>query len=359
MKLKINQAQEQELRRYLVQNLNMALDVNSETSYSNAFNVRIREDGFEWIPRMPSSIVINDALYEKIFEIASVALYPRYTLLKQNSSYIVEEDVEDIHVQRALFFPWVKGTPTRLFIKNPEIWNNNDEEIPIMKNLAIDYNDIISMALAGPSGSGKSYFLTYLLSVIKNFSDLVIIDPKMDSPARWAKAHKIPAIFPMATRSKSDFVNQVSDALSEALKLIQERQLKLYSGDKEDFKHYTVVIDETLSLTEGVPKKLKDTLFSLLSQIALMGRATKVHLILVSQRFDYNAIPVSVREQLNVLVQIGNINSKTVQFLFPDLDPSGIVIPTGKGTGLIQVIDSKHPYQVQPLLTPTYTSVED
>ena len=57
-----------------------------------------------------------------------------------------------------------------------------------------------------------------------------------------------------------------------------------------------------------------------------------------------------MREQLNVLIQIGNINKKTTQFLFPDLDPEGIVIPIGKGTGLIQIIDNEHPYQVLPLL---------
>ena len=78
--------------------------------------------------------------------------------------------------------------------------------------------------------------------------------------------------------------------------------------------------------------------------------------LLVSQRFDHNTIPVSVREQMNVLIQIGNINQKTTQFLFPDLDPEGIVIPIGKGTGLIQIIDSEHPYQVLPLLCPTYYS---
>ena len=61
-----------------------------------------------------------------------------------------------------------------------------------------------------------------------------------------------------------------------------------------------------------------------------------------------------VREQANVLIQIGNISTKTTQFLFPDLNPEGIVIPIGKGTGLIQVIDSEHPYQVLPLLTPTF-----
>ena len=78
----------------------------------------------------------------------------------------------------------------------------------------------------------------------------------------------------------------------------------------------------------------------------------------MSQRFDFNAVPVSVREQCNLLIQIGNINSKTIQFLFPDLNPEGIVIPLGKGTGLVQVIDSEQPYNILPLLTPTFYTEE-
>ncbi len=138
------------------------------------------------------------------------------------------------------------------------------------------------------------------------------------------------------------------------MNIIYKRQEILYDNPRHPFSHLTIVIDEVLALSEGTNKNIKDSFFSLISQIALLGRATKVHLLLVSQRFDYQSIPVSVREQLNVLIQIGNINKKTVQFLFPDLDPEGIVIPLGKGTGLIQIIDNEHPYQVLPLLCPTY-----
>lgn len=138
------------------------------------------------------------------------------------------------------------------------------------------------------------------------------------------------------------------------LHTIYERQEVLYQDPAHEFEHLTIVIDEVLALSEGVNKQIKDSFLSLLSSIALLGRATRCHLILVSQRFDFNAVPVSVREQANVLVQIGNISSKTTQFLFPDLNPEGIVIPIGKGTGLIQVIDSEHPYQILPLLTPTF-----
>ena len=39
-------------------------------------------------------------------------------------------------------------------------------DIPIMKNLVINYDKVTSIAIAGNSGSGKSYALTYMLSVL-------------------------------------------------------------------------------------------------------------------------------------------------------------------------------------------------
>ncbi|WEV51412.1 cell division protein FtsK [Lactobacillus sp. ESL0731] len=350
----------QELEQYLLQSLDMGLSpiIKDESSYNNSFDCKVLDDGFLFLPRLPSGYLVDDNLYEKIFIIANAALYPRFTLLKQNSAYFVPMDTDDIHTQRALFFPWKKGISKRLIIPNLAQFTQSlrGYRIPVMKNLSIDYDQVTSIALSGASGAGKTYLLIYLLSVLKKMSKLIVVDPKFDSPSRWAKDNDVLSIYPRANRSKSDLVSQVNDQLSRCLKEIETRQTLKFSDPTRDFDHLTIAIDETLSLTEGVNRTIKNSFFSLLSQIALMGRATRVHLLLVSQRFDFNTIPVSVREQLNVLIQIGNINSKTTQFLFPDLDPSGIVIPTGKGTGLIQVIDSEHPYQVLPLLCPTYYS---
>lgn len=349
---------DRELEQYLLQSLDMALSsqMQGESSYNNSFDCRVKENGFLFLPRLPAGYFVDDELYQKIFTIANAALYPRFTLLKQNSAYFVPIATDDIHVQRGLFFPWKTGISKRLIISDLDQFaqNRTGTEIPIMQNLTLDYNKVTSIAIAGNSGSGKSYMLTYLLSILARFSKLIIVDPKFDTPSRWARASGITAIHPEANRSKSDYVSQINEALSSDLKLIQQRQAILYNNPSHGFQHETIVIDEVLALTEGVNKAIKDAFFALLSQIALLGRATKVHLVLVSQRFDYNTIPVSVREQLNVLMQIGNINKKTTQFLFPDLDPTGIVVPMGKGTGLIQVIDSEQPYQVLPLLCPTY-----
>lgn len=346
------------LESYLLQCLNLAIgaDAAGETSYTNSFTCRVVQEGFLFIPRLPASYVIDDQLYQKIFLIANASLYPRYTLLKQNSAYFVPLDGGDIHIERALFFPWIEGISERLYITNLNSFTSNlkDSIIPIMKSLTVNYHDVTSIAIAGNSGSGKSYFLTYVLSVLKHYSDLVIVDPKLDSPSRWARKNNFTVIHPEQNRSQSDFVSQVNETLSECLKTIHERQAILYQDPSHHFKHLTVVIDELLALSEGVSKPIKDSFFSLLTQIALLGRATKVHLVLVSQRFDHQSVPVSVREQVNLIIQIGNINKKSTQFLFPDLDPEGIVIPSGRGTGIIQIIDPNHPYQVLPLLCPTY-----
>jgi type II secretory pathway predicted ATPase ExeA len=350
-----------ELKQYLTRCLNLALGIEGETTYTNSFEIAIKADGFIFIPRFPAGYVLDEALYQKIYQIASAALYPNYTLLKQNGIYFVPLYSNPIEAGRGLYFPWQKGTAQRIIINNLDDYftkraSTSDKLIiPLMKGYAIDYHQVTSIAIAGNSGSGKSYFLTYLLSALVNVSQLIIIDPKRDSPSRWARDHQQQALYPTVNSSKSDYVSSVSDELSKALTTINKRQTVLFDDPQKSFKPITIVIDELLALTEGVNRSVKDAFFALLSQIALLGRATKVHLILCGQRLDHTAVPTSVREQVSVSVQLGTINSKTTQFLFPDLDPTGLVIPAGQGTGIIQVIDQDHPYNALPFLAPTYT----
>ncbi|MGM0095048.1 hypothetical protein IGI69_000227 [Enterococcus sp. DIV1083b] len=349
-----------ELEGYLLQALNMALQINGETSYTNAFNVRVADEGFYFVPRQPASYVVDNELYQKIYLISNAALYPDFTLLKQAGAYFVPLKTDDIHMKRALFFPWINGISKRLVIRDIDeyVAKLPVNKVPVMENFEFNLNKVTSIAIAGNSGSGKSYFLTYLLCVLKKNSKLVIVDPKFDMPSRWGRENNVKVIAPSDNRNKSDYVSSVNAELSQSLELIHQRQQVLYNNPQADFEHYTLVIDEVLALSDGTAKPIKEAFFSLLSQISLLGRATKVHLLLVSQRFDSNTIPISCREQLNVLIQVGNINSKTTQFLFPNLSLEGIVIPQGIGTGLIQVIDSEHPFQIVPLLTPTFNDLK-
>lgn len=132
-----------------------------------------------------------------------------------------------------------------------------------------------------------------MLNVLVKFSDLVIVDPKFDAPSRWGRDNNVKVIAPRDNSSKSDFVSAVNSELSKCLDLINKRQQILYNNPQAELKHYTIVIDELLALSEGVTKSIKDSFFSLLIQTALLGRSTKIHLLLVSQRFDSSSIPIS------------------------------------------------------------------
>ena len=150
-----------ELEQYLLQSLNMGLGsiMQGETSYTNSFDCKIMEEGFLFLPRLPASYIIDDDLYQKIFLIANASLYPRFTLLKQNSAYFMALETDDIHVQRGLFFPWRVGISERLVISDLEEFSDNQKGhlIPIMKNLTLDYNKVTSMAIAGNSGTKKHF----------------------------------------------------------------------------------------------------------------------------------------------------------------------------------------------------------
>lgn len=351
-----------EWRNMLKQALNLGLGSSGSTettSYNGSFDISVSETGFAFIPRIPASYLIDNSLYESIFKIANVVVFPCYTIIKKPTMNMISWPSNDYHSRRALWFDWIPVN-TRVKVTENYIKKKKSHKIPIMSHYFVNFDAVTSILIAGNSGSGKSYFLSYLLNYLhgltesSKISDLFVIDPKKDSPARWCKARGVECIFPTKEGATSDFVADITEALSRFVKIIYERQDLLYHKPDTNFSHICIVIDELLALTESVPKKLKDAFFSMISTISLMGRSTNVHLILVSQRFDANTIPVVVRQQANLKIQLGIISSATTRFLFEDLDPAGILIPTGQGTGLISFNDSKKLSQVLPLQTPIF-----
>lgn len=66
-----------QLEGFLLQNLNNALEINGETSYTNSFMIqKARNDlGFIYIPNLPVSYALDGKLYFKIASIAAGVLY--------------------------------------------------------------------------------------------------------------------------------------------------------------------------------------------------------------------------------------------------------------------------------------------
>ena len=341
---------------YLVQSVEIGLGNSSISSTTNSFQFTYGDNYLDFIPRFPCPYILDNNLYQQIFQILSTSAYPMLTFLKQPSAYIVKRDGDgvSINTSRAFRFPFFRGIPERLTYQKLSDVSVQNESFELMKNYRIDFNRIVHCLIAGSSGSGKSYALTYLISVINQFAHVTVVDPKCDSISRYCLKQNIPVLYQEKDLSSDEFVSKVNSLLKVELDTIYQRQSELLENPSKKFQHRCLVIDELLALTSLTSKNVKDTFFALLSNIALLGRATSVHLILVSQRMDTNALPIAVREQCNFLIQLGLINRKTTTFLFPDLDSeTGIVIPNGKGTGIVQVIDGITPPNVMPLLVPT------
>ena len=103
-------------------------------------------------------------------------------------------------------------------------------------------------------------------------------------------------------------------------------------------------------------------LFRSNANLVTLAEPTKQNVENMAAKFINLPNVYGVVQNNNLKLQISTmVNSLTqvigcLLYTLPDLDPEGIVIPIGKGTGLIQIIDNEHPYQVLPLLCPTSVS---
>jgi energy-coupling factor transporter ATP-binding protein EcfA2 len=351
------------LIKFITSNLNNTLDINRESSFTNSFSIHLaKEDkGMFFIPNLPVSYVLDRDLYFKIADICSGILYPYKTLLLQNNAIFFPYKIEEQNLARAFFFPWMDGIPTRLTI--PDIHQFIKSEvsesyIPLMANqVNFNLNDVVHMAISGSSGSGKSYFLEYLIRCIHKITDdIIAVDPKKADIYCLGKELNLTVLSPNRGANLNSFITEVNDVLGGAINKIYERQELLLKYPNAPLKRTYIIIDELLALVQGSSKQARDTFAQLLGTVALLGRATKVSLILVSQRFDATAFGgnLAVREQINCSIILGEINTNTTQFLLPNAHIENIVVPSGIGTGIVKFSDGKHDSNIMPLLTPHY-----
>lgn len=301
-----------------------------------------------------------------------VAAYPYYTVLKPSGLQLVSIENAAFDRRRGLFFPWLKGIPKRKVLTPGQysreivrVFDTKSMEIPLMENFSIDLEHITHMAISGQSGSGKSYLVRYFLPYFLSMGDLTLIDPKADDLLLWAKSDQCSSLrrgtgrtpmveYPNLLEKQGTFLGEVSDVLAHEVSIMLKREDTYSKTGKRPFGHRFIVIDELLALTQGGDKKVVSKFFANLSSLALLGRSAKMHLVLISQRFSSDAMPTSIRDQLQAVFQLGPITKNTTQFLFPDFDSEGVIPPRGKGTGICQVQGDVIPYP-RPFLSPTYT----
>lgn len=208
-----------------------------------------------------------------------------------------------------------------------------------------DYNTIPHGLIAGATGSGKTYFLNYVIcSLLHNQADITFIDPK---------SADVKAIGEVVNKEKTackenDIVKLVEDFSKE----MTERQEIIGNSGKVnatyldfDMKPMFLIFDELAAFKAGVElKKTATDVENQLKKIILMGRSTGNFVILVAQQPNANVVETGIRDQLGLKVALGNIKNELRLMMFGADIKLHTLDSTEKGVGYISLAGSE-PYK--------------
>lgn len=354
------------IKTLMEQVLNKSL-ASDESTVKQSYKIEVDEAvGFYFIPRLPSSLIMDATLYYRIYDILAFALFPAYTLIRASSMQLVTRPGEPLTSARAFFYPWKQGQSKRLVGSRTEILQVDHNRIRLMSGIDYDFNKAVHVAITGNTGSGKSTALRYFLELYSRLGKVVLIDPKISDGSRWARNKpNIQLTIPNSNDRPEDFLPRVNETLATAIQELNQRQRLLFERSDSISTDYRelgvqpifIVIDEVASLSVGLKKSFLDEFHALLTQIALLGREAGVFLTLSLQEARADLLPVPVRSQMGVRILLGRIDKNTAQFLFPELE-SGYPLPIGgKGTGIVSINDGEH-FGIEPISMPTITESE-
>lgn len=181
----------------------------------------------------------------------------------------------------------------------------------------VDFGSVPHLLIAAPSGSGKTYLLTYLLAQLANKPGRVLLADfkgidfiELDGCAGYFRH------------------DEVGKALDLAFDTLQGR-MHNPSPDNEPF---FFVVDEWAGFLSLYPKKIQDELKQKISALLMLGRGAGVFVIMALQRADANYI--TGRDNFGNALGLGRLSAESTRMLFPD--DTAIIQPKGRGHGYLR-----------------------
>lgn len=327
-------------------------------------------DGLIVLFPQPSTLIYDEETYFKIYKILSPTLWPAYTMPRPPAMRLVSLDDKSMQMSRAFYYPFTKGSSKRLTGTIDDILDtfNPNKGIKLMEGITVGPK-CRTFALSGNTGAGKTLGVTYLNECFRRTtsfsgkpSNLILIDAKKSSAARWAKKHpEVELLVPEVGERQEDFLVRVTTRLGQVVDHMREVQDVLFEDTNEidvdasviDTQPTWVTISEFESLTIDSTSKLTKILMRQLELIALLGRESLTGFCLDLQIARNDVLPIPIRAQIGCRILLGRIDSSTTTYFFPDL--GSIVMPfNGPGTGIIDINDGHHE-GVMPIAMPTVT----
>lgn len=181
----------------------------------------------------------------------------------------------------------------------------------------VDFGSVPHLLITAPSGSGKTYLLTYLLAQLANKPGRVLLADfkgidfiELDGCAGYFRH------------------DEVGKALDVAFDTLQHRMHSPSSDNEPLF----FIVDEWAGFLSLYPKKIQDELKQKMSALLMLGRGAGVFVIMALQRADANYIVG--RDNFGNALGLGRLSAESVRMIFPD--DTAIIQPKGRGHGYLR-----------------------
>lgn len=181
----------------------------------------------------------------------------------------------------------------------------------------VDFASAPHLLLAAPSGSGKTYLLTWLLAQLAQKPGQVIL------------ADFKGIDFIELEGCKNYFRHDaVVEALNIAFDTLQERM----HNPGADTEPLFYAVEEWSGFLSSYSKKEQDNYKQQMASLLMLGRGAGIFVIMALQRADANYI--TGRDNFGNALSLGKVSNESVRMLFPD--DAGQIQPKGRGRGYLR-----------------------
>ncbi|MCH3952194.1 MAG: cell division protein FtsK [Leuconostoc mesenteroides] len=225
--------------------------------------------------------------------------------------------------------------------------------LQISKGIDWKYDTFYNVLISGNVGTGKSYTMFAIIGQLLQVTKFVyIIDPKRSDLAGLKHVPELKNnVFSVASEINQAVIDFYTKMMARAEK-IEVIKASGQVGTYKDFGFapYFLVFDEFGAYYEmndrlaydDPTKASYETAMSNLREIAMLGRELGFYILIGMQRPDAGSLPMAIRNQLNMRINMGVPTPEIEKMVFPDNEKQLRPLSSHlKGWGFIKIGDSQ------------------
>lgn len=243
----------------------------------------------------------------------------------------------------------LKESEQETIILDDNIEPSKNDTITLDKYHLWNPNTVPHCLIAGPTRSGKSRVAYNIIKQLKSITDekfIFVIDPKNDELREVCRNNfKLKYI-----ETKQERIEQLIDFY---FNLMMKRFDEKEKGKLEtDFKHAFLIIDELAAFKNFYnTKKEYQEIEKKIKNIAMLGRAARIHIIIMLQQPSAENLSTELRDQLGVRILMGNpVNRETFVMALGQNDKE--IFTKEQGEGFISINNKVEDFKAPKILFP-------